>query len=302
MTPHEEIQADLSLYVLGSLTSEEVEAVERHLAEGCDECLAEVARWREVVGLLPFGVSTEALPVLRRELLERIAAAGEPVAAVRSAPGPRGVRARTRAAVGRRRWLPVALAAAATMALAYGIARDAGLRSQLQAQRRLAADLRSALAQAQTDLAQGEAALRRVRDELAAREHDLTSLRTAVAAAEDALSVLRRPGLNLVRLKQTADAKPAEGHVLISAATGKALFYAFDLAPLPRGSVYELWWITEKEGPVSAGLFEPDPSGVGRVETGLPSGAGAIKAAAVTVEPSGGVPKPTGPMVLLGNI
>jgi hypothetical protein len=33
----------------------------------------------------------------------------------------------------------------------------------------------------------------------------------------------------------------------------------------------------------------------------VPADAGAIKAAAVTIEPAAGVPKPTGPMVLLGK-
>ena len=70
---------------------------------------------------------------------------------------------------------------------------------------------------------------------------------------------------------------------------------------MPSDKTYELWWITEKDGPVQAGLFKPDERGLGRIEATIPTDAGAIQAAAVTVEAAGGVPKPQGPMVLLGN-
>jgi anti-sigma-K factor RskA len=105
-----------------------------------------------------------------------------------------------------------------------------------------------------------------------------------------------------VRLSQTPDARPAEGHAILGRSAGRALFYAFDLPVVPANQTYELWWITEKEGPVNAGLFVPGPDGVGRIETTMPVEAGAIQAAAVTFEPAGGVAKPTGPMVLLGKV
>jgi len=85
-------------------------------------------------------------------------------------------------------------------------------------------------------------------------------------------------------------------------AARKGLLYAFDLRPVPLDKIYELWWITEKEGPVMAGLFRPDERGIGRIDVDLPTGAGRIQAAAVTIEPAGGVPKPTGPMVLVGEL
>lgn len=290
MSAHDDIKADLSLYVLGVLTAEETEAIDRHLAEGCAECEGEILRWREVAGLLPFGVDVQAPADLRRELLAR-ATGASPGAAPASA----------KVVPLRRGWVAPLLAAAAVLALAFGISREVSLRSQAAEQQRVVAELRAALDQASGNRGEAEAELKRVRDALAQREGELQSLRTTLAAAEESLNLLQRPGLELVRLKETADAKPAQGHVLISAATGKALFYAFDLAPLPEGKVYELWWITEKEGPVNAGLFTPE-AGLGRVETALPTDAGALKAAAVTIEPSGGVEKPTGPMVLMGSI
>jgi hypothetical protein len=137
---------------------------------------------------------------------------------------------------------------------------------------------------------------------LTEREQDVASLRAALKTAQESLGLLQSRGLHLVRLSQTPDARPAEGHAIIGREAGRALFYAFDLPAVRENQTYELWWITEKEGPVNAGLFVPGPDGVGRIQSTVPTNAGAIQAAAVTIEPAGGVPKPTGPMVLIGKL
>jgi anti-sigma-K factor RskA len=137
---------------------------------------------------------------------------------------------------------------------------------------------------------------------LAKRETDIDSLRAALGAARETLAVVRARGLRMVTLEQTPDAPPANAHLLFSETERKAIFYAFDLPPVEAGKTYELWWITEKEGPLQAGLFVPDQRGLGQVEAVLPVDAGAVQAAAVTIEPAGGLPKPTGPMVLLGKL
>jgi hypothetical protein len=159
-----------------------------------------------------------------------------------------------------------------------------------------------AIVSLQHDLETARGDFNRVSAALAQRETDIATLRAALAKAEEALSIVQRPGLNLVALKETKDQPPAAGHVLLSVPTGKALFYAFGLPPVPSDKTYELWWITEKDGPVQAGLFQPDERGLGRIDAAVPTGAGAIKAAAVTIEQAGGVPKPQGPMVLLGTV
>jgi anti-sigma-K factor RskA len=55
-------------------------------------------------------------------------------------------------------------------------------------------------------------------------------------------------------------------------------------------------------GAVRAGIFHPDEHGLGRVDATVPADAGALQAAAVTLESAGGVPTPQGPMVLLGTM
>ena len=78
------------------------------------------------------------------------------------------------------------------------------------------------------------------------------------------------------------------------------LFYAANLPALPSGKTYQLWLVPTQGNPISAGIFQTDAHGNGEVLLPpLPAGVPA-KAFAVTVEPAGGVPQPTGPKVLVG--
>lgn len=290
---HDDIQTDLPLYALGSLDAEERQAIEQHLAAGCDSCAADLVAWREVVGMVPLEVPARAAPDLKAKLLARVRAAGPDAAAI---PPPPSKLARRR--IG---WA-MPLAAAALALLAITTYREMGWRAE---RARLAADRAQkahTIANLQRELEAARGDLAKVSAVLAQRETDIASLRVALAKAEEALSIVQRPGLNLVALKETKDSPPAAGHILLSRPTGKALFYAFDLPPVPADKTYELWWITEKEGPVKAGLFRPDERGLGSIDATIPAEAGAIQAAAVTIEAAGGVPKPQGPMVLIGTV
>ncbi|MGH3055625.1 MAG: anti-sigma factor domain-containing protein, partial [Gaiellaceae bacterium] len=269
--------ADLSLLALGTLDPEERRDIEQHVA-GCTDCQQQLASWREVVGLVALDAQDAMPPDLKPQLLQRV--------------GPSNPRAKV---IALRRWVALPLAAAAALLLGLGIIQYTRVRTQLSEQLQLAANLR-------TELGTSQSNLQRLTQELAAHEKDLTSLRAALAAAQESLAIVQDPGLRMVALKQTPEAQPAEAHALISSTTRRALFYAFDLPQPPTDKAYELWWITEKEGPVNAGVFHPDTRGLGRVEAQVPTGAGAIQAAAVTIEPAAGVAKPTGPMVLLGKL
>ena len=272
---HEDIQADLSLFALDALDTDERGAIQEHLSSGCAACERELATWREVVGAMALNEHGGAPPDLKPALLQRL----RPRPRLRVVPLRRP-----------RRWVAMALPLAASVVavLTFGVLRERALRRDLDTQRQVVIRTRNQLTAAQDTL-------QRLTQELAAKEEDLRALRAALAVVEE-------PGLQLAHLKQTPTAPPVEGHLLISATSGRALFYGFALPAAPPGKVYELWWITEREGPVDAGVFQPDAKGLGRVEATVPTEAGAIKASAVTIEPAGGVAKPTGPMILLGDV
>lgn len=282
MKSREEIRDDLPLYALGALDADERAAVDAALAAGDAELAGELREWTELVGLMALAAPAAAPPDIRAALLARVHGGAAPIAGA-----PRVARRRLGWAV------PFAAAAMALFAIAGY--REIGFRAERARAVETVAALRRALDAGQREIAAGRAAL-------AQREADVGGLRAALAQAEAALAVVQQPRLQMVSLRETKDAPPAAGHVLLSPPTGKALFYAFDLPRVPDDKVYELWWITEKEGPVRAGIFHPDERGLGRVEAVLPTDAGALQAAAVTIEAAGGVPKPAGPTVLLGKL
>jgi anti-sigma-K factor RskA len=67
---------------------------------------------------------------------------------------------------------------------------------------------------------------------------------------------------------------------------------------LPPGKIYQLWAILDK--PVSAGTFGTEPGNKSRVFIERLPELSRTKKFAVTVEPDGGRPQPTGPILLSG--
>lgn len=138
----------------------------------------------------------------------------------------------------------------------------------------------------------------RLRAENARLEQGVAQARGAVARMNATLAILSQPGTRAVALAGLPAAPGAVGHTFVDPEHGKALFWAFHLPPPSAGKTYQLWWIGDS-GPVSAGTFPVDASGEGLLEVGVER-PDAIRAWAVTVEPAGGVPQPTGAMVLKG--
>lgn len=72
------------------------------------------------------------------------------------------------------------------------------------------------------------------------------------------------------------------------------------MAPAPPGKIYEMWLLPPHGKPLPAGIFQTSAQGLG-VHTyirSLPS----VAALAVSLEPSGGRPQPTGPIVLVAKL
>jgi anti-sigma-K factor RskA len=67
------------------------------------------------------------------------------------------------------------------------------------------------------------------------------------------------------------------------------------------GKSYELWAIAGTNAPVSAGVFSVDASGTGSLAVRPLPGVSTVNAFAVTLEPAGGLPAPSGEMYLLGK-
>jgi anti-sigma-K factor RskA len=71
--------------------------------------------------------------------------------------------------------------------------------------------------------------------------------------------------------------------------------------PAPADKSYQLWLVPMNGAPISAGVFNPKSGQMSHMMMKLPAGVTA-KEFAVSLEPAGGMPHPTGPMVLVGPV
>jgi anti-sigma-K factor RskA len=79
------------------------------------------------------------------------------------------------------------------------------------------------------------------------------------------------------------------------------MMYDGMLPPAPADKSYQLWLVPMNGAPISAGVFNPKSGQMSHMMMKLPAGVTA-KEFAVSLEPAGGMPHPTGPMVLVGPV
>lgn len=185
--------------------------------------------------------------------------------------------------------------------------RIASAQQQLSTQQQELSQLREQLGlrsheleELKSDLASREEQVDRLQTQVASQEGGAADLRAALAQRDEILSLLRSPNVTVVSLAGLQDAKAAGGFILFDRATQKALFYAFNMPALPPDKTYQLWAILDK--PVSAGTFALDQGQKTRgMVRSLPSPTKITKFA-VSVEPLGGRPQPTGAIYLMGQL
>jgi len=85
---------------------------------------------------------------------------------------------------------------------------------------------------------------------------------------------------------------------------GRGVWHVFvaNMKPSDAGRTYQLWFITPDQTKVSAGTFDVGSHGSGELVVPVPAKIGKIAVAAVTEEPAGGVPQPTGAIQLVGKL
>jgi anti-sigma-K factor RskA len=145
------------------------------------------------------------------------------------------------------------------------------------------------------------AQLRATREEIRNLETRLSTLQTELAEREETLRFLSDPDVRYVSLAGLKPTPEASAWLLWNPAARKGLLLARGLPPAPPGRAYELWAIAGTE-PVPAGVFTVDAAGRGLLRLPPLPGGQTFDTFAVTLEPAGGVPKPTGPMHLAGKV
>jgi anti-sigma-K factor RskA len=286
---HQELINLLPLAALDRLEPDEARELDEHLREGCAQCETELRAWRETAASLatalePSGSEHRVWQRLQARLQAGAAAANSLAPAV---PRPRPVdRVRRRPRVGWWRGMAAVAAAAAIVLFVYNrVISDRANRIEL----RQLAQLESLGSQ-----------LKNSRSDLTAAQTEAAALRGVLDERVKLDRVLMSPDLQLTRMGPAGPASGAGGVVALSRASRAAMVQAFGLPPTPAGKTYELWWITKEGGPVKAGLFLARAGRPAVAPASMPPSGQRVMLAAVTLEPAGGVDKPTGQMYLKG--
>ena len=261
-------------YVLGTLEPDERRTFETHLA-GCDVCASEVrSLGRVTAGLAQSVPQVTPRAALRDRVLFAVAGDARATAV--------GAREATHSkTAGRSRWVMgnwlayAACVALATVAVLYAMnlrARVESLEARLEA-----AQLR-----------------------LAAADRAMVDARRVAFETQSAMAVLAAADLTRVDLQGAPAAPQAAGRALWSRESGM-VFAATNLPPLPEKRIYQVWLVAGAAPPISAGLVAPDETGRSVAVFRTPVDVTGPVTVAVTIEPEGGVPAPTGDFYLTGK-
>jgi anti-sigma-K factor RskA len=258
---HGAFREQAALYALGALGDPERAEFEAH-ASGCAECAAELPALSAVAAVLPLTVPQfDPPPALRDRVL--------------SETGRRQARSTARSAFSVAPWL----AAAASLVFAVGLGiYSLSLRAQVNG---LEGQLREAIIR------------------IGVSEQQTTAAQRLVASLQAPIDVLTAPDLKRFDLRGEPAAPQASARAFWSRSRG-LVFAGSQLPPLPPGRIYQLWVLTAQPAPLSAGLLAPDPGGSITTTFNTPPTIPEPVAVAVTLEPAGGVPAPTGAMYLRG--
>jgi hypothetical protein len=307
---HEEAYSELAAVALDAVSVELSVAVREHAA-ACPECGPELAAMEETVAHLGQLVPQRAMNLghgagIRSRLVMR--ARGERELRSAAAPGPpdisRGVASLT--GLGHK--------------LTPGTQRavDAEVRKALPPQKRRPVFSGSNLLALAASVAFIAAAI-----QLARVTSDRNALRTRVASqatapvARDSIDVpappppaasasekdalvaaMAGPDVKIVPL--SSKGRERMGRMFWNRASNDWTMVVYTMRPPKPGMTYQVWLVTKK-AKISAGTFKPDSTGHAFMQAKYALDRNALKAVAVTEEPAGGMPSPTGPIVVSGS-
>jgi hypothetical protein len=288
---HDEYRDILALAALDAADGAELRELEAHLAS-CAGCRAELRELRGAGATLALAAAPVApSPQLRTRLLASLKSTPQESARAQPnrsdagrAPNPasnlvsleEARRESRRAHVSRRAFSFTAIAASllvVSLAVVSAVLwrRNAALNSAV-------ASLSSALNQARGELG-------RTRNEL--------------ADARREREILVSPEMRTAELAGTKMAESARARLTYDGRTGEAMFAAVKLPPAPAGKAYQLWYIADGK-PMPGSVFTTDAEGRAEMRASIPPEGLRAQVFAVTLEPAGGLPAPSGEIYLKG--
>jgi anti-sigma-K factor RskA len=326
------------LYAAGALDRVERQALEAHLLSGCASCHSALKDYQSTAALLPLALSPIKPPrSLKAKIMAERSPEPIPVQTIPSDqtkssldPGDWMDHLFPAEAPVQSPALPWALGVGLLLVMAVGgyfvwdvwtqRSNDTAKIQQLEAalqekstklagvdrevgdQSKALAELRNELQQRTTEAAEAKEQLTQRQIELEVTREQLSqrgSARTVPTPQDEFAALLRTPTVKAVSLTGSDLAKQATGILLYDAHTQKIWFYSVNLPESPAGTTYQLWAVQDK--PVSIGIFQMDPGDTAHLLVKKALNFTDAKTFAVSLEPAGGRPQPTGQMYLLSR-
>ncbi|PEN08884.1 hypothetical protein CRI93_03820 [Longimonas halophila] len=132
----------------------------------------------------------------------------------------------------------------------------------------------------------------------------ITQLEDEVAQQDELLAVLAAREARLVSMGGLDPSPEGYGKIIWAPEQRRAIFQMANVPPPPEDKDYQLWLIKDEQSPISAGVFHFNESSEELffvVDKLAAAPSPQSNAFAVTLEPKGGMPQPTGDMFLLGQ-
>ena len=260
----EETKELIPLYALGALDAAMNRDVEAYLRQAAPDEQREADDFREVAALLAYALPAVAVPAaLRGRLLDELPAQSTVTTAKVLAFKPKVAKP---VMVSRpwTQWLAAAAALVMTMGTAYFYSQNQKLRGENLA---------------------------------------LAQQVVAVKAEQQAQIEQVLAPLNRILTMKGVTAQNASAKIVWDVPQQRWLLQVYDLPAAPSDKDYQLWYVT-KDAKLSAAVFRPDARGRYTARLELPANVNAetLAATAVTLEPKGGVPQPTGQFYLLAQL
>ena len=138
---------------------------------------------------------------------------------------------------------------------------------------------------------------------IADQKTTITELETELQQKEEMLAILGSRDVDMVVMAGLEVNPNGYGKVLWDSEQQQALLQVSNLPAVPQDKDYQLWIIRNNK-PVSAGVFavHDTSNNFFKIEEMAKADEQSANAFAITMEPKGGVPQPTGDMYLLGDM
>jgi len=121
-------------------------------------------------------------------------------------------------------------------------------------------------------------------------------------AQQNVLASLTSPNIRVMNLAGQGATPQARARIFWDEAARQWHVFVASLPQAASGRSYQMWFVPQGAIPVSAAVFDTSADGTAELNISAPDGIpNQTLAAAVTDEPAGGRPQPTGSYVLLGS-